>query len=262
MGFANLFQRKVGGIENGFQVSLFANLCRVGQDLSMLLTLDVVQHGNQHEHNMQGQTFEMGLSQVEFTERDGRGNLTIQRGSLEGLEHVGSSDRVVDHVKTLAIGVLCDVGFDGFFFVVDGSCAHGFNELGLFFSSATGSVDLGPKGFGQLEGDMAHTASTTMDKNGLVFGSTWLDSRSDQSFVCGDTDQRKSRSLLHAKILRFQGDELGIGGNVLGQGTGQICQSSGTAIDFISDFKILDPITDCLDGSGKVHPQQGGFFGR
>ena len=53
--------------------------------------------------------------QVEFAERNGRGKMTIQGGSLEGFEHVGSSDRIVDHVKALGVGILGRVGFDFFF---------------------------------------------------------------------------------------------------------------------------------------------------
>src|SRR5215468_8373020 len=90
------------------------------------------------------------------------------------------ANRIVDHLKAAAAGVLGDVALDSGPIVVDRDGAELFDEGQA--SRRARREHLGPDGPRQLDRDVADAARAAMDQHGLA----WLQACAiDQAFPCG-----------------------------------------------------------------------------
>ncbi len=83
MRLSHLIQGEADFIDHRRESTGLRNPGQVTQDLAMLLSLKVMQHRDQHEHHVQGQSLEVCEGQIQFAQRDRRGDLPVQCRCLE-----------------------------------------------------------------------------------------------------------------------------------------------------------------------------------
>ena len=194
--------------------------------------------------------------QVQFQHGDSGDNLAIQRGCFEGITHIGAANRVEDDVEAGPAGMLGHIIGDRFGLVVDRRGAIAVDHARLPITRA-GGVDVSTQVLGQLHGNMANTARTTMHQYAL----SGVGAGALQTFVGGNTHQWQGCCLTHRKRFRFVSYQLGVGQHVLSQRTLQVGQAPGATVDLVTRRKTADAFADCLNGAGEIHAQYGGQGG-
>ena len=151
----------------------------------MCFALMVVQHRDQHEDHVQGQSLEVHWCQVELQQRNRGGDLAVQRGGLERVRHVCAADGIEHDVKPGADRMLGDINRNALGPVVDRRGAAPFDDFRLR-GTADGREDLGALMLSQLGGDMTDAARASVHENrmlGLHLGTL-------EALIGGDADKR------------------------------------------------------------------------
>ena len=97
--FADVFELKSRFIKQWLKCACIHNLGQLRQNNAMFFSLVVVQHWNQHEDNVQRQTFEVRGCQIQLQQGHCCGDLSIQCGRFKGVCDIGSTNRVENDVE-------------------------------------------------------------------------------------------------------------------------------------------------------------------
>jgi hypothetical protein len=125
----------------------------------------------------------------------------------------------------------------------------------VLLAGRTGREYIGAEGAGDLHGDVTDAAGPAMDQYSLagMYGSAI-----DQSFPCGDEDQRNGRGVAHGKISGFWREQIGIDSGIFRQRPLQAADTARHSKNFVAVLKGCHARTDRLDHAGKVDAENGG----
>ncbi len=149
--------------------------------------------------------------------------------------------------------MLTHVGVDNRVAVVDRyrpEAADGFELIRIACCT-----DIGAKGLCDLDGDMANTAGTAMDKDLLPVRYT---GPVDQSFPSRREDERQRSGFSHGEAFGQSSQQPGIDRRILRQRTLVPANATGHAIDVIPRDKIRNALSQRFDGAGQIDPENGG----
>src|SRR5260370_3126520 len=117
-------------------------------------------------------------------------DMTAPANGLERRIEVCAADGSEHDVEAAAAAVLGDIVFDRHVSIVDRDGAKPFDES--LAGGRAGREYIGAEGAGDLDGDVTDAAGPAMDQDLLP---RMRGSAIDQSFPCGDEDQRNGRGL-------------------------------------------------------------------
>ena len=89
--FANFFEAKLRFIKQWLNCTYVHNLGQLRQNCSVIFSLMVVQHWDQHEDNVYRQAFKVGWRQIQLQQGYRCGDVSIQCRGFEGICHIGST---------------------------------------------------------------------------------------------------------------------------------------------------------------------------
>ncbi len=173
-------------------------------------------------------------------------------GSEAGVDG-GSADGVVYDVEAFACRMFGEVLVNGGGPVVDGRGAEGFDDF--LFVGGDGGEDFGSAGEGDLNGDVPYSSGSGVNQNGLAGVDA---SAIDKAFPGGDGAEREGCGLAHGEIPGLERQQVGVDGEVFGEGALMAAHTAGEAVDFIALVKRGNSGGGFDDGSGHVQAEDGG----
>lgn len=121
----------------------------------------IVQHRDQHVHDLERHSFEMCRCQIELKQRHSFGNLDVERHGGDRIGEVRPADRIKDHIETGTALVLCHELIHFHRHEVDRRDAKALDYQWMFVTGVRRN-NLCPEMFGHLHRDVTNTASATL----------------------------------------------------------------------------------------------------
>src|ERR1700761_9066771 len=159
--------------------------------------------------------------------------VTLHRG--EGCVDGRTSNGVVDDVEAFTIRVQSHVLIRRESAIVDRDGSEAFCDRSLL--RRDGGEDLCAQSFCELYGYVSDAARSGMYQHLLT--AVYLGAI-DETFPCGDGDERKRRGFAHGERLRFDCKQIGIRDDIFGERSLQATHPADHAVDLISLTKRGD----------------------
>mmetsp|Transcript_4125 Transcript_4125/g.7527 ORF Transcript_4125/g.7527 Transcript_4125/m.7527 type:complete len:282 (+) Transcript_4125:78-923(+) len=246
----HVLQTKDHVINQGRQLSCVHHAGGLLHDRALALALrdQPVQHGDEHEDDVQREALEVHGREVRLVLRDDGHDLPVDPGRLHARAEVGAARRVEHDVEPAPVREPLHVALGRLLAVVDRVRAVVLHDARLLAGRHRREH---PAAFGgrQLHRHVADPARAAVHQH-LVAG---LDERAlEESLPRGDGHQGQRRGLVERELARGPGEKAGVGRDVLGEGSAHPPHAARAAEDPVADGELLDSGADRHDRAGDV----------